>query len=107
METPRLEQLKVNKKDTRNPIQKFLMDLKIGYVNGQNPIARAQTAHGFLTAKNASLNFPRLLMNVPYDPELRIRKGDPATDLRANTSRIGMIERIHNTYLKPRVKLAD
>jgi hypothetical protein len=46
-------------------------------------------------------------MNVPYDPELRIKKGDPATDLRATTSRIGMIERIHNTYLKPRVKLAD
>jgi hypothetical protein len=47
-------------------------------------------------------------MNVPYDPELRIRKKDPAAELRANNARIGQIERIHNTYVAGRgVKLAD
>jgi hypothetical protein len=93
-------------KREKNVLQRFLDNLKIGYLNGQNSIARAHTTHGFLTAKNASLNFGRL-MGVPYDNELRIRPNDPAQQLRQVTSGIGRIERIHNTYLKPRVKLAD
>lgn len=93
-------------KREKNVLQRFLDNLKIGYLNGQNPIARAHTAHGFMTAKNASLNFGRL-MGVPYDNELRIRPNDPAQQLRQVTSGIGRVERIHNTYLKPKVKLAD
>jgi hypothetical protein len=93
-------------KREKNVLQRFLDNLKIGYLNGQNSIARAHTQHGFLTAKNASLNFGRL-MGVPYDNELRIRPKDPAAQLRQVTSGVGRIERIHNTYLKPRVKLAD
>jgi hypothetical protein len=46
-------------------------------------------------------------MNMPYDPEMRIRPKDPQQQLRANNARIGQIERIHNVYIKPRVKLAD
>jgi hypothetical protein len=38
---------------------------------------------------------------------MRIRKGDPAHVLREITEGIGRTERIHNTYLQPRVKLAD
>ena len=94
-------------KTEKNAFQRFLDNLKIGYINGKNPIGRAQSDHGFFTTKNASLNLPRLLINTPYDPELRIRKGDPAAVLRANNARIGQIERIHNTYLRPRIKLAD
>ena len=94
-------------KKQKTGFQRFLDNLKIGYINGKNPIARAQSGNGFFTAKNASLNLPRLLMNVPYDPELRIRKKDPAAQLRANSARIGQIERIHNTYFRPIVKLAD
>jgi hypothetical protein len=94
-------------KQERNAFERFLDNLKIGYINGKNPIGRAQTDHGFFTTKNGALNLPKLLMNIPYDPELRIKKGDPAAELRANTLRIGQIERIHNTYIKGRVKLAD
>jgi len=90
----------------KNAFERFLDNLKIGYINGKNPIARAQVDHGFATAKNASLNIPRLI-GVPYDSELRIKKDDPAAMLKANNARIGQIERIHNTYLRPRIKLAD
>jgi hypothetical protein len=90
----------------KNAFERFLDNLKIGYVNGKNPIARAQSDRGFFTTKNASLNIPKLI-GVPYDSELRIKKEDPAAVLRANNARIGQIERIHNTYIKGRVKLAD
>lgn len=92
---------------SNNPIKELLRNLKIGYVSGQNPVGRAMTSWGFLPTKNASLNFGRLLMNVPYDPEMRIRKDDPAQQLRKFNASIGRIERIHNSYIKPRVKLAD
>jgi hypothetical protein len=96
------------KKRQRNALERFLDNLKIKYTDGKNPIGRAQTTHGFSPTKNAALNFTKLLMNVPYDPELRIRKKDPAAELRANNARIGQIERIHNTYVAGRgVKLAD
>jgi hypothetical protein len=91
----------------KNAFERFLDNLKIGYINGKNPIARAQSDHGFFTTKNASLNLPKLMMGLPYDHELRIKKDDPAAVLRANNARIGQVERIHNTYLRPRIKLAD
>jgi hypothetical protein len=94
-------------KREKNAFERFLDNLKIGYINGKNPIGRAQSEHGFFTSKNASLNLPKLMIGLPYDHELRIKKDDPAAQLRANNARIGQIERIHNTYIKGRVKLAD
>jgi hypothetical protein len=95
------------KKQPKNAFQKFMDLLKIKYLNGQNPIGRMQSSYGFTPSSNAALNLGKLLINVPYDPETRIRKGDPQKELRANNSRIGQIERIHNTYVPGRVKLAD
>lgn len=90
----------------KNPVQQFISNLKIGYINGKNPIARAMTGHGFRPSKNAALNIGAL-MRIPYDPERRIRPKDPQQALRSMNSGIGGVERIHNTYLKPLVKLAD
>ena len=94
------------KKEEKSAFRKILDNLKIKYLNGKNPIGRTQTGFGFSPSSNAALNIGRLL-NVPYDRELRIRKGDPQKELRAFNSRIGQIERIHNTYLNPIIKLAD
>ena len=99
-------------KTQSNPIKDLLSQLKIGYFSGQNPIARAHTGYGFLPAKNVALNLSRLINRVPVDPELMIqtkRNGvaDPAVQARNMTSSIGRIERITNTYGKPRLKLAD
>lgn len=90
-----------------NPIKEILQNLKIGYITGQNPIARAMTGWGYLPTKNAALNFGKLMMNVPYDREMLIRKDDPAQQARKATAAIGRLERITNVYGKPRVKLAD
>ena len=90
----------------RNALEQLMSKLKIKYLDGKNPLGRAQTGHGFFPTKNASLNFGSLL-KIPYDPEMRIRKGNPAHELRQVTEGIGRIERIHNTYFQPRVKLAD
>ena len=90
----------------RNALEQFMSKLKIKYLDGRNPLGRAQSCHGFFPTKNAALNIGTL-MKIPYDPEMRIRKGNPAHKLREITSGIGRIERIHNTYLQPRVKLAD
>ena len=87
-------------------LKELLSVLKIKYLDGKNPLGRAQVTHGFNPAKNAALNVGAL-MKVGYDPEMRIRPKDPQQQLRANNSRIGQIERIHNVYLQPRVKLAD
>lgn len=95
-----------NKAPDKNFIKQALDNLKIGYIDGKNPIGRAMTGHGFMPSKNAALNYGAL-MRVPYDSETRIRPNDPQQQLRANNARIGQIERIHNVYLKPRVKLAD
>ena len=94
------------KQTLQDKVLQLLRDLKIGYINGQNPMGRAQVTHGYFPAKNASLNMGAL-MNMPYDPEMRIRPKDPQQQLRAMTSGIGRVERIHNSYIKPRVKLAD
>lgn len=95
-----------DKKSKDSPLVELLRNLKIKYLNGQNPMGRAQVSHGFNPAKNAALNFGRM-MGAAYDPEMRIRPGDPQQELRALNSHIGMTERIHNTYIQPRVKLAD
>jgi hypothetical protein len=95
------------KKQPKNAFQEFMSLLKIKYWNGHNPIGRMQSSYGFTPSSNAALNLGKLLINVPYDPETRIRKGDPQKELRANNLRIGQIERIHNTYSPGRVKLAD
>jgi hypothetical protein len=94
-------------KKAENLLDHFLKYIKPKYLNGQNSIGRAQSGNGFMTAKNASLNIPALFGHA-YDPAQRIRPGDPATQLRDMTKRIGMVERIHNTYVPGRgVKLAD
>ena len=94
-------------KKAENLLDHFMRFLKPKYLNGQNPIGRAQSGNGFNVSKNAALNMQSLLGN-PYDPKQRIRPGDPMTTLRDATKRIGMIERIHNTYVPGRgVKLAD
>ena len=81
--------------------------MKPKYLDGKNPIGRAHTGHGFRPAKNASLNFTSLL-GRPYDPQMRIRPGDPQQQLRQFSNNLGLIERIHNTYVPGRgVKLAD
>jgi hypothetical protein len=94
-------------KQPKNAFQRFMDNLKIGYFTGQNPIARAASSYGFMPTKNAALNLGKLLINVPYDPEMRIKKQDPMAQNRRIVDEIGKIERIHNAYLKPRVKLAD
>lgn len=94
-------------KQPKNAFQRFLDNLKIGYFTGQNPIARSASSYGFMPTKNAALNLGKLLINVPYDPEMRIKKRDPMAQNRKIVDEIGKIERIHNAYLKPRVKLAD
>jgi hypothetical protein len=87
-------------------LKELLSLLKIKYLDGKNPIGRMQATHGFAPSKNAALNIGKM-MNIPYDPAMRIRPKDPQQVLRANNSRIGQIERITNTYIQPRVKLAD
>lgn len=95
-----------DKKQKDSPLVQLLRNLKIKYLNGQNPMGRAQVSHGFSPAKNAALNLGRV-MGAAYDPEMRIRPKDPQQQLRSFNSRLGMTERIHNTYIQPRVKLAD
>jgi hypothetical protein len=90
----------------QNLLDHFLKYINPKYISGTNPIARTQTAHGFTPTKNAALNFGKL-MGVPYDPATRVRPGDPLTQLKATTSKIGTTERIYNNYYQPRVKLAD
>ncbi len=94
------------KKKDKNWLLSILKDVKTKYLDGKNPVGRAQTGYGFGPSKNAALNIGRM-MNIPYDRELRIRKGDPQQELRAFNNRMGMIERIHNTYVPGKVKLAD
>jgi hypothetical protein len=94
-------------KQPKNAFQRFLDNLKIGYFSGQNPIARSASSYGFSPTKNGALNLGKLLIGVPYDPEMRIKKNDPMAQNRRIVDEIGKIERIHNAYLKPRIKLAD
>jgi hypothetical protein len=97
---------KARQEGARTLLDHFLKYINPKYISGTNPIARTQTAHGFSPTKNAALNFGKL-MGVPYDPATRVRPGDPLTQLKATTSKIGTTERIYNNYYQPRVKLAD
>jgi hypothetical protein len=94
------------KKSIPENIRELLKIIKLDYISGRAPIKTDASRHGFNPTKNAALNFGRL-MSIPYDPEMRIRKNDPAQQLRGITSRIGTPERIHNVYVPGRVKLAD
>ena len=94
------------KRPPKNAFQRFLDQLKVGYYTGQNSFARSQTSHGFNVSKNAALNIGKILGH-DYDPRLRIRPKDPMMENRQLIQRIGLNERIFNTYYKPRIKLAD
>lgn len=94
-------------KQDKNKFIELLRIIKAKYLDGKNPIGRTQSGHGFFPTKNAALNIGHLL-GQPYDSQLRIRRGDPANQLRNLTRSIGLTERIHNTYIPGRgVKLAD
>jgi hypothetical protein len=90
-----------------NPLLELIRKIKIAYAIGKDPVTSAMASRGFTPSKNAALNYGKIIMNMPYDPEMRIRPKDPQQQLRAITSGIGRVERIHNAYIKPRVKLAD
>jgi len=90
----------------QNLLDHFLKYINPKYISGTNPIARTQTSHGFNPTKNAALNFGKAL-GVPYDPAMRVKPGDPLTQLRSMTSKVGLTERIYNNYYQPRIKLAD
>jgi len=94
------------KQEPKNLIQRILDQLKVGYYSGTNPMARAQTAHGFHVSKNAALNLGKVF-GQDYDPKLRIRPRDPMVQNRQLVQQIGLTERIYNNYYKPKVKLAD
>lgn len=97
---------KARQEGAQTLLDHFLQYIKPKYISGQNPIASTQTRHGFTPTKNAALNFGKM-MGIPYDPAMRVRPGDPLTQLKDMTSKVGTTERIYNNYYQPRVKLAD
>ena len=90
-----------------NPLLELIRRIKITYATGKDSVASAMASHGFTPSKNAALNYGKILMYIPYDPEMRIRPKDPQQQLRANNMRIGEIERITNTFSGVRTKLAN
>ena len=50
----------------RNALEQFISKLKIKYLDGKNPLGRAQTGHGFFPTKNASLK-PTANMTKPKE----------------------------------------
>jgi hypothetical protein len=90
-----------------NPLLELIRRIKIAYAIGKDPVASAMASRGFTPSKNAALNYGKIMMNMPYDPEMRIRPKDPQQQLRANNMRIGEIERITNIFSGNRTKLAD
>jgi len=96
-----------NDKNNDSTIVELLKLLKLKYLDGQNTLGRAQVTHGMFPTKNAATNFGALMTNSPVDRDTLIRKNDPANNLRQLTSGVGRLERIHNTYIPSRVKLAD
>ena len=98
---------KQNQEQETNPLLELIRKIKIAYAIGKDPVASAMASRGFTPSKNAALNYGKLMMNVPYDPEMRIRPKDPQQQLRANNMRIGEIERITNIFGKSKVKMAD
>lgn len=95
------------KEQDNNPLLELIRKIKIAYAIGKDPVTSAMASRGFTPSKNAALNYGKLMMNVPYDPEMRIRPRDPQQQLRANNMRIGEIERITNIFGNARTKLAN
>ena len=95
------------KEQDNNPLLELIRKIKIAYAIGKDPVTSAMASRGFTPSKNAALNYGKLMMNLPYDPEMRIRPGNPQQKLRANNMRIGEIERITNIFGGARTKLAN
>lgn len=95
------------KEQDNNPLLELIRKIKIAYAIGKDPVTSAMASRGFTPSKNAALNYGKMMMNVPYDPEMRIRPKDPQQVLRANNMRIGEIERITNIFGGARTKLAN
>jgi hypothetical protein len=97
---------KKKKKEETNPLLELIRKIKIAYAIGKDPVASAMASRAFTPAKNAALNYGKIL-GVSYDPKMRIRPKDPQQQLRANNMRIGEIERMTNLFGGVRTKLAD
>lgn len=95
------------KEQDNNPLLELIRKIKIAYAIGKDPVTSAMASRGFTPSKNAALNYGKMMMNVPYDPEMRIRPKDPQQILRANNMRIGEIERITNIFGNARTKMAN
>jgi len=95
------------KEQETNPLLELIRKIKIAYAIGKDPVSSAMASRGFTPSKNAALNYGRMMMNIPYDPEMRIRPKDPQQQLRANNMRIGETERFTNIFGGVRTKLAD
>lgn len=95
------------KEQDNNPLLELIRKIKIAYAIGKDPISSAMASRGFTPSKNAALNYTKLMLNKPYDPEMRIRPGNPQQVLRANNMRIGEIERLTNIFGNVRTKMAD
>lgn len=95
------------KEQETNPLLELIRKIKIAYAIGKDPVTSAMASRGFTPSKNAALNYGKLMMNIPYDPEMRIRPKDPQQQLRANNMRIGEIERITNIFGNSKVKMAN
>ena len=95
------------KEQENNPLLELIRKIKIAYAIGKDPVTSAMASRGFTPSKNAALNYGKMMMNIPYDPEMRIRPKDPQQVLRANNMRIGEIERITNIFGNSKVKMAN
>jgi hypothetical protein len=95
------------KEQESNPLLELIRKIKIAYAIGKDPVTSAMASRGFTPSKNAALNYGKIMMNMPYDPEMRIRPKDPQQQLRANNMRIGEIERLTNIFGNTRMKMAN
>ncbi len=106
MAEPQKEKKKEQPKES-NPLVDLIRKIKIAYAIGKDPVTSNMISRGFAPAKNAALNYGKLLGGMSYDPKMRIRPKDPQQTLRANNMRIGETERLTNLYGGVRTKLAD
>jgi hypothetical protein len=97
---------KKKKQEETNPLLELIRKIKIAYAIGKDPVASAMVSRAFTPAKNAALNYGKIL-GASYDPKMRIRPKDPQQQLRASNMRIGEIERLTNLFGGVRTKLAD
>jgi len=106
MAEPKKEKKKEQPKEL-NPLLELIRKIKITYATGKDPVTSTRLSHGFAPAKNAALNYGKILGGVDYDPKMRIKPKDPQQILRSNNMRIGELERFTNLYGGVRTKLAD